>query len=321
MATSSNNKESARATGVAGAQVRDITPPQPRISSIRRSSGSRLSSTKGTVYRSARDAYQATSALLQIRNSLQTSHQRILGEQIQQYRVATVEAAREISKPSIVRYGMYLSACILMDLWGAAISALNLSGIALIVTFLANIILMIFLWAFGRVLLGSRLKKVRARKKKLEDTTTGLRSDMRRLNAQFVRFRTYARGAIRRSPQLAARVTKVTRKVVRLTKFKSVAKVLSFFTKLFSSSRFKFIAEALPFVQALPWWSIGAIAGYIEHRGEYRDAQLVLATYRETHEDYIGTVDDFQNIQREVIDIELEDARKQAGESVVPSLA
>jgi hypothetical protein len=38
-------------------------------------------------------------------------------------------------------------------------------------------------------------------------------------------------------------------------------------------------SEAIPIWNVLPWWTIGAVAAYLSHRGDYKEAQAVLAAY------------------------------------------
>jgi hypothetical protein len=42
---------------------------------------------------------------------------------------------------------------------------------------------------------------------------------------------------------------------------------------------FKQGSEAIPIWNVLPWWTIGAVAAYLSHRGDYKEAQAVLAAY------------------------------------------
>lgn len=315
-----------RGPRIAGGPVQDIAPPrstQPRQGQGRRSRSrwERTAGAAGTTYRTSLDAYASAQALARLRTTLVRTLGNARDEHVRDFSETSLAAAREITKPSLWRYVPYISACILMDIWGAVISALNLSGAALVVTVIANIILMVFLWAFGRILLGKRLKRAKKKRKELEGRVNQTRNDIRLLSQQAQRFRRYARGVIRRSPKMAARATSITRRIVRLTKFKAVGRVVSWFTRLAAWAPFKYIAEAIPFLQALPWWTIGAVAIYVEHRGEYKDAQRTLTEFQELKGDYIGLADDFSAIQVGTVDAELENAVVQAQTDEIPASA
>lgn len=248
------------------------------------------------------------SSLFRLHKDVASAYDGARGVHLAELTEANVAAAREISSPSRIRYGVYTSGCILIDIASAVLAAGDLTGVGLAVTIIIGIVITVFMWVYGRIILGKRLKRTKKMRQSLRTMVDRIPNDIRLVRGQYIAVTRYFSRASTRFPRTTARLSAIGSRIGRLTgRSRVVVRGVSIITRFLRWRPLVWIGENIPAVRVWPFWTIAAVATYIEHRAEFRTAQELLGVYNEGKNEVIGITDDTYQVQLDTIEQEIVD--------------
>lgn len=223
---------------------------------------------------------------------------------VSELREANAAALQKVKEPSSIRYGAWISFCLLVDIFvSPAVSALYAGVVTGIV---AAIIVGILMAIFARIYLGKHAKRATEGRKELQDKVVQVQQDIEEARKEYAKFRKWAGLASKRYPQVAARVTSAGARLGRATKgIRPVGKLVTWIVKFFKNPVVKQGGEAVPVLNIIPFWTLGALAAYIAHRSEWKEAQRLLAAYDTVKWEVVGVTDDMYQTQLGVVEQEI----------------
>lgn len=303
------------ATTTGQTPVRDIAPPSGQSSG--RSGTQR--SFEGEMLRARRTAQSGVGRSRNLIRSLLKLHKDTAeifdqkqSKHVQELSKATLTALQNIKKPSTIRHGFDIALCIFIDTVAmAALTALILggavsAGAATAAGVAASILIAILMWPTERIILGKSAKKNTEHRKELQKNIEQVKQDIEDVKEDYEKFRKWAKLAAQRYPQVAAKLTSTGARIGRSAKvIKPIGKAISWLTKFLKNPAVKGTAESVPFVQIVPWWTMGAIASWIANRAEYKEAQRLLTEYSTAKREVYGITGDMYQTQLAVVEQEL----------------
>lgn len=210
-------------------------------------------------------------------------------------RAALIAQARDIienlNPPSTFRYAVVLYCSMGADIVSWLQTLLDLSGIGIILSVLIDVLIIATLGSATYFLLGKSLSELREKKKNIQGSAEQLARQLS--SAQ----KTYAG---------LAKTARQTRTIMAQSKKASAAsRVLEESGKL---RRFaqnpagKGVLASIPGVELVPWWTLGLVSMYFDHRREYQSAARAAEEYTEYASSLIAVEDaHFELSQQELV--------------------
>lgn len=230
----------------------------------------------------ARGTLSAIQALQRQRNAAIDEYRRIRGKRTGQITEANRDAAKNIRKPSVFRYSVYGFCAFEADAVGFVIFLLEFLGILTgftlsVVAWGASLLLIPIMFILGRLILGKRAAHTKDAGKRLRGRLASLQRDVAIIQAQYVRYGRWAVRAAERFPAVQARLARAGGTIAKATEGTRLARVV----RWLRSPAVRIGGESIPVIQVVPWWTLGVIATYIEHRHDWEQAQQMLAQYND----------------------------------------
>lgn len=242
-------------------------------------------------------------ALARLHKNISETSSSFRGNQVAELENTNKEALEAISKPSLMRYGIYTSGCILIDLVGVAMAAGDGTGVGLALTIALGIAITVFMWIYGKIILGGRLQKAKKKRQELRAQAGRLENDIKTVRDQYQQVRRALSSSSRKYPRLAARLTRTGSRIGGLaSRSRLIVKGGRILTRVLRWKPLIWVGENIPVVRALPFWTIGAMATYIEHRAEFKTAQELLAQYNQGKNEVIAISDETFGVQLDTVE-------------------
>lgn len=211
--------------------------------------------------------------------TLARSYQQVHRARTKELTDVNVQAAKLIQPPSTVRYSLFIGLSLYVDI---VLSPLVIAAWTTVVLgILATIALAIVMAVLGRLFLGSQGKKAAKHRKEIEGLARQLERDTQLVQQEYRSFLLWVNTVGTRFPRLAARATTTAARAGRVAGKYRVVRYAGKTVNWLKKGWFKQASEAIPGWNAFPWWTIGAVAAYLSHRGDYKEAQSILAQYNE----------------------------------------
>ncbi len=212
---------------------------------------------------------------------------------------ASLEAARKVKKPSKLRYSLFIWLCIIADTAGAALitgafaAAPETFGVGAVLGILVTILVTIIMWIGSRIFLGKRAKEVKEHIDQLQEKSKDLARDIQVAQQQYNNLLTWMGTAKKEFPQLASQgsalIVKAGALAQKTNMIKYSGKAMIWVSNVIKNPIFVRISELIPFWNILPWWTIGAVATYISHKADWREAQDILNGYTSGKQEVMNT--------------------------------
>lgn len=288
------------------ASVRDITPRSGRPSGrpgTDRTTEQELVRVRRTVQTGIGRGQRAVESLVKLHKNISDTFDRRESKYTQELSQVSQDALKNIQKPSVALYGSFIFISLIVDIFVSPL--VTAAWVTVIGGIAATIALSICMVILTRLLLGKRSKRTVEYRKELEGRIREVQEDVQQVQAEYVKFRRWARLASRRFPQIASRAASVGARLGRTARnIKPVARVLTWLAKFFRNPAIKQGGEAIPLVNIIPFWTLGAIGAYIAHRAEYQEAQRLLNDYARSKSELIGITADMYKTQLAVVEQE-----------------
>lgn len=257
-------------------------------------------------------------ALRKTYQDVELSYVQMHGHHIGQLTSVNAEAAKRIKPPSTFRYSAFIGISIAVDVF---ISPLVTAAWATFVLgVLAAIAVALCMAIIGRVFLGSHGKRASKHRKELQERSKELERDIQVVQQNYRSFLRWLGTVAKRFPQVAARASTLTSRVGRVAGKYKLIRFAGWVVNWLKKGWVKQTSEAVPLWNIFPWWTIGAVAAYLSHRGDWREAQDILARYNTGKQDVLNMTDAMYQINLAAISVIADDeaAISQTAISVPP---
>ncbi len=249
-------------------------------------------------------------ALSRTHQTIARSYNQVHNARSRELSAVNIKAAQRVKPPSTTRYSLFIGLSLFVDIVISPI--VTAAWATIILGILATVVLAIVMAVLGRIMLGSNGKKATQHRKELEENTKELERDIQVVQQEYRSFLLWLNTVGKRFPQIAARASTSAARIGRVVgKYKMVryaGKAVNWLKK----GWVKQTSEAIPIWNILPWWTIGAVATYLSHRGDYKEAQSLLASYNEGKISALNMKDTIHETQMAFVQSVFSDVKRNA---------
>lgn len=314
-----------RATGAPAVakNIADVGPPQAKPLSVSTAGTSGVSAPARfgqtlTIGKGLKRIHSFSNALQKTYGDVASAYGKVRGNHYRELTAVNIAAAKKIKPPSLVRYSTFIGLSLLVDISiSPVITALWAS---VILGVLATLVLGVFMALAGRILLGSDGKKAAKSRKELQQKASDIERDLKVVQQEYQNFLRWIQAAAAQFPRVAARATTAAARVGRIAGKYKVVRYAMKLVNWMKQGWAKQTAEAVPLVNILPWWTIGAVATYLSHRGDYREAQDLLLHYNQGKVEVLGKTDAIYQGRLGVIEDMHTELSTQTNDSFAPEI-
>jgi len=214
---------------------------------------------------------------LDVRIRHYATHSRERDKRIQEH---LLQSGRRIKSPSKIRYGVVLSGAVLLDVLMILLAFIELGGATIFLVLIGQIILITPFWLlYSYVFLGRAVKDMRIQRAQLEEDVEAAQRTLRIVRARYTRVARQASSspAFRRaSITITTRIARITGRSTRL------GQALGRIGRFLRGPLARIGGNIIPFVKVIPWYVLGVVFTYKEHRREYELSRELLHTWKES---------------------------------------